>query len=224
MAVMGPSVSLKQVGNDTNQPNGQLGGVHTRARLKDKKTGPISLKSLESAVTAMCVSPVGFAGPDWNKPPTNTYQSFQWATNGTDIRLESPSNDWTKDFRVGGTRKSDSDAIFELRQCGYAPDGSYKLTANGSTDSAELGAIFQIAVACFRSGYFSGDVHLAYFNSGVAQNVDYNLKVDVPAGYPYVAVIGYQMNYGPTNQEGRPPCEFGKMYKATFIDARLGKL
>ena len=223
MAVMGPSVSLKQVGNDTNQPTGQLGGVHTRARLKGKKTGPISLKSLESTVTAMCVSPVGLAGPDWNTQPSNTYQSFQWTTDGTDLRLETPSNDWTKDFRVGGTRKSDYDAFFELRQCGYAPDGSYRLIANGSTDSNEAGAIFQIAVVCFRSGYFVGDLHIAYFNSGLATNVDYNLKADIPPGYPYVAVVGYQVNYGPLNQEGRPPCQLGKLFKATFIDARLGK-
>jgi hypothetical protein len=222
MTIMGPSVSLKQVGNDTNQTSGQLGGVHTRARLKGKKAGSISLKSLERATTAMCVAPASITA--WNEPPTNTYQGFQFTLRGTDIRLETPSGDWTKDFRIGGTRKGDGDASFEYRQCGYAPAGDYRLEAIGSTDSMELGAVFSIAVACFDGGYFQGNSVLAYYNTGVAQDVQYNAKITIPAGKPYVAVVGYQYNYGPMNQEGRPPCELAKMYKATFTDARLGKV
>lgn len=225
MTILGPNVSLKQVGNDTGQPTGQLGGVHTRARLKNKKTGPISLKSLELATTSMCVSPVGLTGPDWNQTPTNTYQSFQSTVRGSDIRLETPSSDWTKDFRIGGTRKTDGDALFTVVQCGYADSGTFKVEGNVKCDSGITGAPFSISVVAYRGGWEIGEYEVLFYQtSSKLTFTPYLFTVTVPAGKPYICIYGRQFIYGPLNQEGVGEAPMSTLYKATFEDMRIGKL
>ena len=225
MTILGPNVSLKQVGNDTGQPTGQLNGVHTRARLKDKKTGSISLKSLESATTSMCVSPVGLSGSDWNKPPTNTYQSFQSTSAGSDIRMETPSNDWTKDFRVGGTRRTNADAVFSVTQCGYADSGNFRFYGKAKADSGLNSAPYSIQVLAFSGGWDVGDIEIMYYQTASSTDyIEYALSRPVPAGKPYITVVGRQLIYGPLNQEGLGQAPVGVLFKASFEDLRLGKL
>lgn len=222
MTILGPAVSLKQVGDDTGQPKGQLGGIHTRARLKDKKTGPISLKSLAGATTSMCADQVGLA-LDWNTPPSNTYQSFLAVQDGQGIVFQTPSSDWTKDLRVGGNRYSDNDAIFSVYQCGYSEGGDYKFEAVARGFSGLASAPFSIAIVANSSFWLQGEMETIFYQTAIsAGEVPIVIQVLPPPGKPYITVCCYQFVYGPLNQEGVGAAPIGVVYTSEFRDARIG--
>lgn len=211
--INGPPISLKQAADDT-KPGSTLGSPEMRARVKGKKTGPISLNELKGTVTGMPTSIYG----TWNVAPTNTWQGWPEYTRARTWYAGSDSGDFTKDFYVGGSVDNIAyDAFVEVQLCGYALPGTYNLTAHCNSTGNNRDAPYSFSVVCFSSGWMRGNVQVV-FNDVYVGAYQYNETVTVPSGHPYVSLIGYQFLL--KHSANCPPLT---NYYSTFTDCRLRK-
>jgi hypothetical protein len=223
MAVLGPPISLRQVGEDLGLGAGMnLARNHARARVANKKTGSISLVELKGTATSMCVDHY----PTWNVGIINVIQGFKEWRNGRDYFVTSPSNDTTKDVRIGVTGYiSDTDATCELRQCGYCDAGTYNLTGHFKQDlsSSSGGSPFSVSVVVNATGWLRGSQQVVFNRTTSDRNgLTINQNFNIPAGYPYLTLAIYQFVYLHPNHPYR--ANYWYPYYTDFTNVRVRKL
>jgi hypothetical protein len=223
MAVSTGIVSLGAVGTDLGLGTGvNLSLNHVRARVAGKKTGIIQMSQLRGTATSMCVDHY----PSWNINPTNVIQGFKEYTNGKDYSITSPSNDTTKDVRIGVTGYiSETDATCELMQGGYCDRGSYNLTGHFKSDfsSSSGGSPFSVSVVCNATSWLRGSQTLVFNQTESDRNgLLINQSFNIPDGYPYLTLVVYQFVYLHPNHPYR--ANYNTPYKTDFTDVRVRKI
>ena len=217
------SVSLTAVGTDLGLAAGlSLSLNHVRARVAGKKTGSMNMNSLRGTATSMCVD----HHPTWNTGITNVIQGFKEYTNGTDYFINSPSNDTTKDVRIGVTGYiSETDATCELLQCGYCDAGTYNLNGYFKQDlgSSGSGAPFSISVVINSTSWLRGSQQIPFNHTEYNRNgLTLNQNFSIPAGYPYLTLAIYQFVYLHPNHPSR--ANYWTAYQSDFTDVRVRKV
>ena len=217
------SVSLTAVGTDLGLPTGlNLSLNHVRARVAGKKTGSMNMDSLRGTATSMCVD----HHPTWNTGITNVLTGFKEWTNGKDYFINSPSNDTTKDVKIGVTGYiSETDATCELLQCGYCDAGTYNLTGHFKQDSGSSsgGSPFSVSVVINSTSWLRGSQQIPYNRTDSDRNgLTMNQNFTIPAGYPYLTLAIYQFVYLHPNHGYR--ANYWTAYETVFTDVRLRKI
>lgn len=223
MAIPTGGVALSQVGEDLGLGAGMnLGRDHARARVAGKKTGSISLGDLRGTATSMCVDHY----PTWNVGITNVIQGFKEWNYGKDYFVISPSNDTTKDVRIGVTGHiSDTDATCELVQCGYCDGGTYNLTGHFKSEfaSSSGGSPFSVAVVVNTTGWLRGSQQIVFNRTESDRNgLTINQNFSIPAGYPYLSLALYQFVYLHPSHPYR--ANYHYPYESDFTDVRVRKV
>ena len=225
---MAIGTSLRQAGDDIGVPGASLSNVHMRARVKDRKTGPISLRELQGATTSMCaVHSAGWTdGTTGRLDMPNAYTGYKEFTRGKNPSLT--SSDTTKTIKMGVEGYiQDNDATCELVQNGYITEagtynfwGQFQQKVGEGKDSRSP---WSVAIVCNSSWWLSGSQQVAMSIVDFSYDVKtVNQNFNIPAGYPYVSTIIYQFVYNHPNH-GQGAGYYTPCY-THFTDCRLRKV
>ena len=208
--------NLAQAALDIGLPGSPLTSVHFRARIAGYQTGAISLAQLKGATTAMCYS----HSYNYGLAPANPYTSYVKEQNSNRRDITFPTGDKTEQVLITcSCNTANVDAFAEIRYPGYSEAGTYNVSGQ-----ADLTGIYQDAAAPWamaavvnNNGWLNGAQTIPWSQEGQTK-VNVNANFTVPAGYPYITLICYQL------VRISAGARYNTDYNSVFTNVRIRKL
>lgn len=209
--------NLAQAALDIGLPGSPLTSEHFRARLAAKQTGSISLGELKGATTSMC------AAHSWAYGATiaNVYTSYvkEQNTNRRDVTFPTANGKTEQVILLGSVNTAGVDGFVEIRYPGYCDAGTYNINGRAQLTgiNQSSAAPWNVVVVCNTAGWLQGGQILS-FNKEGSVITDINDNFVVPAGYPYITVICYQL------VRISAGARYNTDYNSAFTNMRVRKL
>lgn len=208
--------NLAQAALDIGLPGSPLTSVHFRARIDNFQTGTIKLSQLKGATTGMCHS----HSNSYGLAPSNPHTSYVKEQNSNRRDVAFPTGDKTEQVSITcSCNTAQVDAFAEIRYPGYSEAGTYNVTGQATLSGIyqDNSAPWAMAAIVNSSGWLNGPQMMPWNQEGVSKNT-INANFPVPAGYPYITLICYQL------VRISAGARYNTDYKSVFTNVRLRKL